>query len=180
VNGRGCIGTVLWILRQSYTLYPALSEIASLVFVLQCVAWRPKNGCGGDYAAPVASQFFHNMPYVRHRNQQSEPIKLRWTLLKHERRPSCSYVTKVLIVTQCFLKSTYVAWCVACARSKMALLSLFLLSLAFNTASSARIAGFWLIGGSQYITMRQIMEELTSKGHEVLYASRVNSKHTAR
>jgi len=92
----------------------------------------------------------------------------------------------------------------------MALLSLFFLSLAFNTVSSARIAGFWLIGGSQYITMRQIMEELASKGHEVLYvlihnclnskgtarisntkehaskghevlyASRVNSKHTAR
>jgi len=62
----------------------------------------------------------------------------------------------------------------------MAVLSWLLLSLAFNTASSARIAGFWLIGGSQYITMRRIMEELASKGHEVLYASRVNSKHTAR
>ena len=56
----------------------------------------------------------------------------------------------------------------------MALLSLFFLSLAFNTASSARIAGFWVLGGSQYITMRQIMEELASKGHEVLYAPGVN------
>jgi len=28
--------------------------------------------------------------------------------------------------------------------------------------------------------MRQIMEELASNGHQVLYASRVNSKHTAR
>ena len=51
--------------------------------------------------------------------------------------------------------------------SKMALLSLLLLSLAVNTASSARIAGFWVLGGSQYMTMRQIMEELASKGHEV-------------
>lgn len=50
----------------------------------------------------------------------------------------------------------------------MALLPLFLFSLAVTTASSARIAGFWLIGGSQYITMRHIMEELASKGHEVL------------
>lgn len=62
----------------------------------------------------------------------------------------------------------------------MALFSLLLLSLAVNTASSARIAGFWTLGGSQYITMRQIMEELASKGHEVLYASRVNWKFPAR
>ena len=58
--------------------------------------------------------------------------------------------------------------------SKMALLSLLLFSLAVTAVSSARIAGFWLIGGSQYITMRNIMEELASKGHEVLlYASSV-------
>ena len=62
----------------------------------------------------------------------------------------------------------------------MALVSLLLLSLAVNAASSARIAGFWTTGGSQYITMRQIMEKLASKGHEVLYASKVNSRHTAR
>ena len=58
----------------------------------------------------------------------------------------------------------------------MAFLALLLLSLAVNAASSARIAGFWIAGGSQYSTMRQIMEELASKGHEVLYASRVNFK----
>lgn len=62
----------------------------------------------------------------------------------------------------------------------MAMFSLLLLLLAVDTASSARIAGFWTLGGSQYITMRQIMEELASRGHEVLYASRVNSKNTAR
>jgi len=59
--------------------------------------------------------------------------------------------------------------------SMMALLPLLLLSLAINTASSARIAGFWTVGGSQYSTMRQIMTELASKGHEVLYAFKVNS-----
>ena len=64
--------------------------------------------------------------------------------------------------------------------AKMALLSLLLLSLAVNTASSAQIVGFWTVGGSQYITIRQIMEELASKGHEVLHATKVNSKHTAR
>ena len=56
----------------------------------------------------------------------------------------------------------------------MALLSLFFLSLAVKQAFSARIAGFWTTGGSQYITMRQIMEELSSKGHEVLYLFSVN------
>ena len=60
----------------------------------------------------------------------------------------------------------------------MALFSLLLLSLAVNAASSARIAGFWTVGGSQYSTMRQIMSELASKGHEVLFASRVNSQLT--
>ena len=65
--------------------------------------------------------------------------------------------------------------------SKMALLSLLLFSLTVTTASSARIACFWLIGGSQYITMSNIMEELASKGHEVLlYVSRVDSRHTSR
>ena len=58
--------------------------------------------------------------------------------------------------------------------AKMALLWLLLLSLAVQEAFSARIAGFWTTGGSQYITMRQIMEELASKGHEVLYVFSVN------
>ena len=55
----------------------------------------------------------------------------------------------------------------ASTTSKMALFSLILLSLTVNSALSARIAGFWTAGGSQYINMRQIMEELASKGHEV-------------
>ena len=49
----------------------------------------------------------------------------------------------------------------------MALFSLLFLSLAVNSALSARIAGFWTIGGSQYNNMRQILEELVSRGHEV-------------
>ena len=49
----------------------------------------------------------------------------------------------------------------------MALLPLLLLSLAVKAAFSARIAGFWTAGGSQYSTMRQVMEELAFKGHEV-------------
>ncbi|KAL9957659.1 hypothetical protein ACROYT_G034582 [Oculina patagonica] len=49
----------------------------------------------------------------------------------------------------------------------MALFSLLLLSLAVNSALSARIAGFWTAGGSQYINIRHTMEELASRGHEV-------------
>ncbi|KAL9957662.1 hypothetical protein ACROYT_G034585 [Oculina patagonica] len=49
----------------------------------------------------------------------------------------------------------------------MALFTLLLLSLAVNSAFSARIAGFWTAGGSQYINMRHAMEELASRGHEV-------------
>ena len=50
---------------------------------------------------------------------------------------------------------------------KMVVLSLLLLLLAVNSASSAKIAGFVAIGGSGYINMRHIMEELASRGHEV-------------
>ena len=49
----------------------------------------------------------------------------------------------------------------------MAFLSLLLLLLAANAASPARIVGFHMIGGSQYINTRHIMEELASRGHEV-------------
>ena len=51
--------------------------------------------------------------------------------------------------------------------TKMVVLSLLLLLLAVNSASSAKIAGFVAIGGSGYINMRHIMEELASRGHEV-------------
>ena len=50
---------------------------------------------------------------------------------------------------------------------KMVMLSLLLLLLAVNTASLAKIAGFAAVGGSGYINMRNIMEELASRGHEV-------------
>ena len=50
---------------------------------------------------------------------------------------------------------------------KMVVLSLLLLLLAVNTASLAKIAGFAAVGGSGYINMRNIMEELASRGHEV-------------
>ena len=49
----------------------------------------------------------------------------------------------------------------------MALFSLVLFSLAVSTALSARIAGYSALGGSEYLNMRQIMEELASRGHEV-------------
>ncbi|KAL9957653.1 hypothetical protein ACROYT_G034576 [Oculina patagonica] len=51
----------------------------------------------------------------------------------------------------------------------MALLCLlFTLLLASNTALSARIAGFCAMGGSQYINTRHTLEELASRGHEVV------------
>ena len=50
---------------------------------------------------------------------------------------------------------------------KIVVLSLLLLLLAVNTASLAKIAGFAAVGGSGYINMRNIMEELASRGHEV-------------
>lgn len=52
-------------------------------------------------------------------------------------------------------------------RAFMALSWLFLLMLAASSVSSARIAGFHMIGGSQYINTKLILEELASRGHEV-------------
>jgi len=49
----------------------------------------------------------------------------------------------------------------------MAVLFLFLLLLAINSALSARIVGFQVAGGSRYIILRHTMEELASRGHEV-------------
>ena len=49
------------------------------------------------------------------------------------------------------------------------LLSLSLTLLAVNSALSARIAGFVAIGGSQYMNIRDTLEELASRGHEVKY-----------
>ena len=39
--------------------------------------------------------------------------------------------------------------------------------LAVNSASSARIAGFVALGGSQYMNIRNTVEHLASRGHEV-------------
>ena len=49
----------------------------------------------------------------------------------------------------------------------MALFTLLLLSLTVNCALSARIAGLMTFGGSQYINIRNILQELASRGHEV-------------
>ena len=49
----------------------------------------------------------------------------------------------------------------------MVMLSSLLLLLAVKTASLSKIAGFAAVGGSGYINMRNIMEELASRGHEV-------------
>lgn len=49
----------------------------------------------------------------------------------------------------------------------MALFPLLLLLVAVSSALSARIVGFHAVGGSQYINMRHILEELASRGHEV-------------
>ena len=49
----------------------------------------------------------------------------------------------------------------------MALSWLFLLMLGASSVSSARIAGFHMIGGSQYINTKLVLEELASRGHEV-------------
>ena len=45
----------------------------------------------------------------------------------------------------------------------------FLLLLAINSALSARIAGFYVLGGSEYIIIRNMLEELAVRGHEVTY-----------
>ena len=52
-------------------------------------------------------------------------------------------------------------------KAVMALSWLFLLMLAASSVSSARIAGFHMIGGSQYINTKLVLEELASRGHEV-------------
>ena len=57
---------------------------------------------------------------------------------------------------------------------KMALLVLLLLSLTVSSVSSAQIAGFISLGGSQYMTLRRILEELASRGHQV-GQSKINS-----
>ena len=49
----------------------------------------------------------------------------------------------------------------------MALSWLFLLMLGASSVSAARIAGFHMIGGSQYINTKLVLEELASRGHEV-------------
>ena len=42
-----------------------------------------------------------------------------------------------------------------------------LMLLAANSALAARIAGFHMIGGSQYLNTKRVLEELASRGHEV-------------
>ena len=49
----------------------------------------------------------------------------------------------------------------------MTLSFLLLLLFGVGTGSSSKIAGFMALGGSQYINMRHILEELASRGHEV-------------
>ncbi|KAL9975928.1 hypothetical protein ACROYT_G013148 [Oculina patagonica] len=52
----------------------------------------------------------------------------------------------------------------------MAVLCLvYTLLLAVNTTLSARIAAFYTMGGSQYINTRHTLEELASRGHEVVF-----------
>lgn len=53
------------------------------------------------------------------------------------------------------------------SKTKMALLALSLLSLTVSSVLSARIVGFMALGGSQYINMKHIMEELAFRGHQV-------------
>lgn len=43
-----------------------------------------------------------------------------------------------------------------------------LMLLAANSALAARIAGFHMIGGSQYLNTKLVLEELASRGHEVV------------
>lgn len=49
----------------------------------------------------------------------------------------------------------------------MVLGALIVLSLIVSSVSSARIAGFIAFGGSHYITMKNVLEELASRGHQV-------------
>ena len=52
-------------------------------------------------------------------------------------------------------------------KAKMAFFSLLLLSLTVNSAFSARIAAFCSVGKSQYLNLKNVLEELASRGHEV-------------
>ena len=45
---------------------------------------------------------------------------------------------------------------------------LCVLTLFVSPVLTARIAGFHVVGGSQYMNMRQMLEELYSRGHEVM------------
>ena len=47
------------------------------------------------------------------------------------------------------------------------LMLLYILTLFVSPVLTSRIAGFHVVGGSQYMNMRQILEELYSRGHEV-------------
>ena len=49
----------------------------------------------------------------------------------------------------------------------MSFLSLLTLLQVVKSALSARIAGFLIIGGPQYMNTRHTMEELAPRGHEV-------------
>lgn len=48
------------------------------------------------------------------------------------------------------------------------LMLLYVLTLFVSPVLTARIAGFHVVGGSQYMNMRQMLEELYSRGHEVM------------
>lgn len=48
------------------------------------------------------------------------------------------------------------------------LMLLYMLTLFVSPVLTARIAGFHVVGGSQYMNMRQMLEELYSRGHEVM------------
>ena len=55
----------------------------------------------------------------------------------------------------------------------MTILVVSLLLLATNSALSARIAGFHMAGGSQYLNTKLVLEELASRGHEVRFFARI-------
>jgi hypothetical protein len=45
--------------------------------------------------------------------------------------------------------------------------SVYLLFIHIYPMQSAKIVGFPMLGGSQYIAMKRLAEELASRGHEV-------------
>lgn len=55
----------------------------------------------------------------------------------------------------------------------MTVLVVSLLLLVANSALSARIAGFHMAGGSQYLNTKLVLEELASRGHEVRFFARL-------